>query len=325
MAALRSFSPHPQTNPCVIVLAGPTASGKSAVALALAKNLDLEIINADSRQIYRGLSAGTSAPTREELSVVSHRLYLWLAPEEPYNAGRFAADARLAVEEALAKKHTALLVGGAGLYLRALFDGLSPLPTADPCLRKKWEELALTQGKQALHLELEKVDPESAQKIPYQNIHRVIRALEVHALTGTPISKIHRESKQKSPALFNAPVYFFGLRWGRETLRARIRARTANLIAGLLQEAQNLMSANVPADAPAMKSLGYMDAWRYLRGELKWDELLERVQLATAQYAKRQMTFFNKDPRISWLENSEPFHPETIAQEILRRMGKNLL
>ena len=298
------------------MIVGPTASGKSAVAMELARSIPAEIVNADSRQVYRGLAACTSLPSERERKAVPHHLYGFLDPDEPYSAGRYAREARGAVLAILKRGRTPIVAGGTGLYIRALCDGLAELPERKEEVRKTLSDFAAERGPAALHRRLAAVDPVSAEKIPAGNVQRVVRALEVHALTGRPLAEWHRSGGK--PAPFES--FFFGLRWDREVLKARISERCARILDGTLSEAGELLAEGRMTSGPAFQSLGLRAAAARLRGESSRKEFARSLATDTLRYAKRQITWFSRDARVRWLDLSEPFDPSAAAGIILREI-----
>ena len=293
---------------------GTTASGKSAVALALASKLAGEIVNADSRQIYLGLDIGTAKPAAQDLERVSHHLYDFLDPEKPYRAGEYARAAAAVIEQILNRGRIAVLAGGTGLYLKSLLSGISKMPERDESIRKNLLAFVEKSGRKALHERLEKVDPGSAGKIPYRNIQRVVRALEVYEATGKPLSRHHAESPAR-PLPHAAEL--FGISWDREALKRRIRTRCLATAQAMIEETRALIG-RAPPSAPAFQGLGYRSARQVVSGKMTPDEFLEDYVRETAQYAKRQMTWFRKMPGIRWLEAREPWDPQEAAERIQR-------
>lgn len=309
----------------IIILLGPTASGKSAVALELAKKIGGEIVNADSRQIYQYLNVATAKPSQEERKEVPHHLYDFLNPKKNYSAGEYAKDAAKIISEIFARNHTPILVGGTGFYLRALFDGLPELPRGNKTLRKKLLKIANEKGREYLHKQLQKVDPVSAERIPYQNLQRVIRALEVYHLTKRPISSFCMPTSSKVKSLDshlhgNDFCLSFGLKWEREALKERIRRRIEKMLPLLIQETKELLKKGFSSQDPGMQSVGYRETIQYLEGKISDEVLFQQLLQRTFQYAKRQMTWFRADARICWLELKEPFRPERIAQQIKKSL-----
>ena len=268
------------------ILTGATASGKSALALRLAEELGCEIVSADSRQIYRGFRVGTGQPSREERERVVHRFVDCVPPEENFSAGEFAREVvRLEKEDPGTPR---LVAGGTGFYVAALVRGLPPLPSADMKIRNALRDELRERGARALRDELERVDPETAARLPESDVRRVARALEVFRATGRPFSWW----KDRAEAPFPETPLAVLERDPAEN-RALIEARVRGMFrAGWADEARGLLESGVPEDAPAFGSLGYPQALRVARGEMGEEEAIAEVTLRTAQYAKRQRTFF---------------------------------
>lgn len=290
--------------PLVPVLVGPTAVGKTDVALGFCERVGGEIVAADSRQIYRGLRIGTAAPTAAEAARVPHHLVLFLDPTQSYSAAEFRVDAEAAIADILSRDRVPLIVAGTGFYLQALIEGLTlGAIAADPALRADLEALADREGNEALHRRLADVDPEAAERIHRADRKRLVRALEIHAVTGQSMTELHREQGHTA-----VPYQFrlFGLRREREALNRRINARAKRMMAeGWLDEVRALPAAGVPADAPAMESLGYRRLVAAERGELPLDKAFELAKQDTRQFAKRQMTWFRRWREISWFTLSD--------------------
>jgi tRNA dimethylallyltransferase len=300
--------------PLLPSLIGPTASGKTAVAIDAARRAGLEILSADSRQVYRGLVVGTAQPTPAERARAPHHLVGHVEPTETYSAARFGRDARAVAEEVRARGGIPFLVGGSGLYLRAAEEGLFEGPSADPILRAELEAFADREGNEALHARLAAVDPEAASRLPAADRVRVVRAIEVHELTGVALSEHHRRHRDRAPA-FRA--LRFGLAWGREALGRRIARRVdAMLAGGWIEEVEALRARGVPDDAPAFDALGYPEVLAHLRREFDRNELRERVIVATRRFAKRQRTWFRAVPDVRWFEVRRAADLEGIGAEI---------
>ena len=298
-----------------LVLVGCTGAGKSAVALTLAERLDGEIVGADSRQIYRGLTVGTAAPDEAARAGIPHHFVAFLDPGEVYSAGRFGREARARVAEIEARGKTAVIVGGSGLYLRALLDGLFEGPARDPVVRARLHARLREEGLPSLREDLRRVDPEALAGILPGDSVRVVRALEVWLLTGRPISALRRER----PAVpLAAPM--FGIRWPRELLAKRIEARVhAQMKEGFLAEARRLMERGLPEDAPGMRTLGYAELIRHLRGGPSLGEAVAEVILRTRRLAKRQETWFRRLPGIDWFAVSSEEDLSRVPERIAER------
>lgn len=294
-------NPKPPERP-VIALAGPTASGKSAAALALAQALDAEIISVDSALVYRGMDIGTAKPSAQERALVPHHLIDIRDPLHAYSAAEFAADARRLVEEIRGRGKAVLLVGGTMLYFKALFEGLSAMPPADAQARSQIEQEAAQRGWPALHAELARVDPQAAQRLAPNDAQRIQRALEVFRLTGRPLSAFHAGSTGQ-PGLH--PTLFLSLEpQERAWLHERIARRfEAMLAAGFLDEVHALRArGDLRPELPSMRCVGYRQAWELLDAHAGADQpfvlqaLRERGIFATRQLAKRQLTWLRSMP-----------------------------
>lgn len=279
--------------PGIIVLAGPTASGKTALALSLAGEFPAEVVNADSMQVYRFLDIGTAKPTAEERAAVRHHLVDVADPDEAYDAGRFVADAEKAVADIVSRGKVPLVVGGTGMYIRALLRGLDPLPS-DPearrTLARRWEE----EGGAALHAELARTDPETAAKVHPSDRVRVVRALEIAAVAGVPASRA-RGRWAAAPGRYRS--LFLALWPDRETLRARIDARAERMFGGgLLNEVRDLLGRGYGRELKPMGGLGYRQAVAHLLDRLPLAEAIEGTKRDTRRYAKRQLTWLASEP-----------------------------
>lgn len=286
----------------VVAIVGPTASGKSAIALELAERLGGEIVNADSRQVYRGMDIGTAKPSLADRQRVRHHLYDIVEPTETYSLALYRRDARAACEDCWSRNALPWLVGGTGQYVWGLLeDWQVPEVAPAPALRAELQAIADEQGVAALHERLAAVDPIAAGRIDARNVRRVIRALEVHAVTGIPISTWQR----KGTPDFAATV--FGIEVALDELRRRIDARVIAMFeAGFVAEVEGLRARGVPDDAPAMSSIGYSQVVRLLRGEISRDEAVALTQRATHQLARRQRQWFRADdPRITWVQTAD--------------------
>ncbi len=286
-----------------VAIAGPTASGKSALALAAAQRWPVEIVSVDSALVYQGMDIGTAKPTPAELAAVPHHLIDLMPPTAAYSAAQFVADATRLVGEINARGRTALLVGGTMLYFKALADGLDAMPPADAAVRAALDARAADQGWHALHAELARIDPSTAARLPPGDSQRIQRALEVWHLTGRPISAFHGATRSPGlamPLLALEPA-------DRAWLHARIAARFDSMLAaGFVGEVRQLRArGDLQPDLPAMRCVGYRQAWAaldaagdgLLPGTPAWARLREQGIAATRQLAKRQLTWLRSMPR----------------------------
>lgn len=281
----------------LIVVVGPTAVGKSAFALDIAEQLGGEIVAADSRQIYRGMDIGTAKPTAAEQARVPHHVIDMVDPDGEYTLAHFQADATAALADVHRRGKLPLLVGGTGLYVRAVVDGLVIPPVApDPTLRADLERFVASEGAVALHTRLRQVDPVAAARIHPNNVRRVVRALEVYQLTGKPFSQ------QQCANLSPYDVLTIGLTTERAELYRRIDARVdAQIAAGLVEENRRLAERGYSIDLPSMTGLGYRQIQLFLQGRLSLEEACQLLKYETHRFARQQYTWFRLgDPRIRW-------------------------
>jgi len=299
-----------------IWLMGPTASGKTGLALELARRLPVELISVDSALVYRGMDIGTAKPDAETLRAFPHRLIDILDPSEAYSAARFRQDALEAMREIHARGRIPLLVGGTMLYYRALQDGLADLPAADPALREAIQAEATVRGWAALHEELARVDPQAAARIHPNDPQRLGRALEVWRLTGVPLSEWQaRGREQAAPEV--GRVLKLALIPPRELLRERIAVRfTQMLEAGFIQEVEALRArGDLHLGLPSMRSVGYRQVWEYLEGAHTYERMVELGVTATRGLAKRQMT---------WLRSERDLHvldADVASDQLVARLA----
>lgn len=268
------------------------------------------------------MDAGTSKPSREDREKVPHHLYDFLDPRETYSAGAYVRDAGSEIKKILSRGKIPIVVGGTGLYLKALFEGLADLPPRNDGIRAKLLALAEKEGRLALHKKLAQADPRSAQKIPPQNIQRVLRALEVLEMTGKSLSQIHQETPKNKPAF---AARFFGLSWERNALRSKILERCAMIADPILEETKGLLEKGYSRTDPGLQSLGYRSAVDFLENRIDKSEFNERLALDTLHYAKRQMTWFRRDPRITWLEVSHPLDLQALTERILKIIRNDIM
>ncbi|MBN2311366.1 MAG: tRNA (adenosine(37)-N6)-dimethylallyltransferase MiaA [Candidatus Hydrogenedentes bacterium] len=299
----------------LLAVVGPTASGKTSLAIELAERLGAEIISADSMQVYRGMAIGTAAPTPDEQARVKHHLVGILTPDQPFSAGEFQRRARAVVAEQAARGRPVIVAGGSGLYLRALIDGLFPGPKADAAVRGRLHDEADRLGVPALYERLARMDPDYADLIQENDLRRIVRALEVHALTGRPFSELHREHRSTSTAIDTLQV---ALDYPRARLYARIDARVDRILAnGFIDEVQALLDAGYEPYIQRLRSLGYREFIGHLRGELSLAEATDTMKRNHRRFAKRQLSWFRADPRIHWLPADDDTPPGSFVEPIL--------
>lgn len=301
--------------PLALLLMGPTASGKTELALKLAKYLGGEIVSVDSGLVYRGLDIGTAKPSLEIRAQIPHHLIDILDPVENYSAGRFAREAKGIIEAILARGKLPILVGGTMLYFRALLWGMAPLPEADPRLRREIDVQAERLGWPALHAKLAEIDPKAASRISPNDSQRIQRALEVYWLTGRPISCCWQKTLQRE--LPFRPCKIVICPRDRAVLHRRIERRFSAMLAqGLVEEVKNLYRrGDLHPDLPAIRSVGYRQVWGYLAGEYDFATMVHKAVCATRQLAKRQLTWLRREPDALWLEADQKAL-STIASQL---------
>ncbi len=282
----------------VLILIGPTAVGKTALSFALAERFSCEIVCLDSMQIYRHMDIGTAKATSEERAMVPHHLLDVAAPDEEYHVARYVADATTACREIIARGNRPLLVGGTGLYLKSLLEGLFEIPAVPETVRANLKKRLLEEGRAVLFAELDLCDKKSASRIHPNDTHRLLRALEIFQATGRPWSE-HLYKQQIQPAL--TKVLQLGLFCERDTLYDRINLRVEQMVAaGLLAEVEKLLDMGYGSDLKSMQSIGYRHMLQYIQGHWDWEETIFLLARDTRHYAKRQMTWFGADPQIRW-------------------------
>lgn len=308
---------------CLVAIVGPTASGKTAAACELAMRIGAEIISADSMAIYRGMDIGTAKPSPEELQCAPFHMIDVVDPDEPFTVSDFQEQATGIIDRLLSDGKTPLLVGGTGLYVKSVIDGLNiPGPGPDLKLRAELEKLAEENGRQFLHDKLAAVDPITAERLHPNDLKRVIRALEVYKQTGVPMSKTIEETKPQSSRYPNAIQ--FGLKMDRALLYERINKRVDILIEmGLVEEVEGLLEKGYDVDLPSMQGLGYKEIAGYIKGEYDLDSAVELLKRSTRRFAKRQFTWFRADSRIDWIDvdNTSPSEVASLIEKKLRVAG----
>lgn len=286
--------------PPIVIISGPTAAGKTGLSIALAKQFGAEVVNADSMQVFRGFDIGTAKPDTEEQQGVPHHLLDIVNADEPFDAARFVDAADAAIEDIVRREKRVLLVGGTGLYIRTLLHGLQEGPPPDPNLRRELARRAETEGRTALHAALNEVDPASAARLHPNDLVRVIRALEVTITSGIPMSewqKKHGFAEERYKFLL------LGVLRPRGVLNEIIDARVDRMMQqGFLNEVQGLLSQGISPRSKPMQALGYRRLVEYLEGELSLEEAVVQIKTDTRRFAKRQMTWFNKEAGLEWIE-----------------------
>ena len=298
--------------PPVICLMGPTASGKTALAMALQEALPCDIVSVDSALIYRDMDIGTAKPTAAELAEYPHRLINLRDPSESYSAADFCHDALAEIAEIRGNNRIPLLVGGTMMYFKSLIEGISPLPTANAEIRKEIESEALAKGWQAMHEQLAEIDPVSAERIHQNDPQRLTRALEVYRLTGNTLTQL---TQIKGAKLGGNVLQLAITPQERSTLHERIERRYQQMIdMGFEQEVIKLKSRDdLHQDLPSIRCVGYRQMWQYLEGEFDHDEMIFRGVCATRQLAKRQLTWLRNWPDLHWLTTDD----ETNLTQVL--------
>lgn len=282
----------------VLLLVGPTAVGKTDLSIHIAQALGGEIVSADSRQVYRVMDIGTAKPTPEERALVPHHFIDSKDPDEIYSAGEYGRNARAVIDGLLTREILPVVVGGSGFYIRALVDGLFAPEISDQEVKEKWRRRVVTEGREAVFAELERVDPQTADRLHINDTQRIIRALQVYELTGKPISEF--QEGREEPADFE-PV-FIGLERDRQELVQRIEQRVDQMIEqGLIEETKTLLAKGYSPELNALATLGYQEVVAYLQGEYNFEEMVEQIKIHTRQYSKRQMTWFRRDLRVNWI------------------------
>lgn len=283
----------------VLFIVGPTGIGKTALSIKLAERLKGEIVSADSRQIYEFMTIGTAKPTKEELAAVPHHFIDIKTPDEYYSAGQFGSEARVCIVEIQKRGMQPMVVGGSGLYIRALIDGLFEPKIADERVKTNLKKEAAENGISVLHNRLKTIDPKTAAKLHPTDSQRIMRALEVFEVTNELFSNF--VDRKPQPAEFSPCI--IGLTLERSELYKRIEERVDIMLKlGLLDEVQELRKMGYGQDLNALQSVGYQEAFLYLDGKLSISEMAALIKQKTRNYAKRQMTWFRKDKRIDWVD-----------------------
>ena len=308
----------------VLCVVGPTATGKTKMGVALAKRFDGEVVSVDSMQLYRGMTIGTAAPTREEMEGIPHHMVAVADPAESWSAARYVHEADACVQDILRRGKLPVLVGGTGLYLDALIRGTDFAAGSQGTeLRQQLQRRARQEGTETLLEELRRIDPAAAQKLHLRDEKRIIRALEVWYETGCTITEHDRQERQRPPKY---DALYIGLDFlDRQDLRDRIDRRVDTMVEqGLLEEVEALLASGLPRDATALQAIGYKQFLAVAEGTATRQEAIAEVKLRSRQYAKRQLTWLRRNPDIFWIRwESRPNFPEGLqkATEYLHSRG----
>ena len=308
----------------LICIAGPTASGKTALSIVLAKELDGEVVSCDSMQVYKGMDIGTAKPTSEEMENIPHHMLSVAEPWEDFSVGKYCQMAAPIVDDILARGKTAIIVGGTGLYMDALIRGNDFAPVPSTGRREELERLAEAEGIEAVIEKLRAVDPESADRLHPSDQKRIIRAMEVYLETGETIAE-HNRKTQLIPPRYD-PVWFALEDADRANLYARIDKRVGIMLEqGLIAEIQGLLDAGIPEKCTAMQAIGYKEFVDAIQGRSSMETATALVQQSSRKYAKRQLTWFRRNPAIHWLVREENEGTEQIlakARQVLTQTDK---
>ncbi len=286
----------------VIVICGPTASGKTALSIELAKKINGEIVSADSMQIYKDMDIGTAKPTKEEMGEIQHYLLDFVSPEERYSVAQYKQDAKKAIKEIISKGKTPIIVGGTGLYVDSLIYEIEYNDIKlDEEYRKYLEKIAEEQGLEELYKKAVEIDPEAMKKISLNDKKRIMRVLEIYHSTGKTKTEQEKESR-KNPVEYDYRV--FAINWDREILYERINKRVDIMVdQGLIEEVKEILN-KYDTFPTAMQGLGYKEVVDYLNGAYTKEEMIEKIKLETRRYAKRQLTWFRKNKQTIWLDGT---------------------
>lgn len=297
----------------VIVILGPTCSGKTELAIHLASKINSEIISADSRQIFKYLDIGTAKPTQYQLQQIKHHLVDELQPDNYFNADIFSKKAEVIISDILNRGKIPIVAGGSGLYIKALIDGIYVSVDSNPDLRKSLMEKRRKFGNEYIHNELKNVDPVSAEKLLPQNWKRIIRALEVFYITQKPIWQFNSENKKGDYHFIQ-----YGLKWQRNILYQRINLRVDKMIEdGLVEETKKILELGYDKNLNSLNTVGYKEVMEFISGEISLEKAIYLIKRNTRRFAKKQMTWFNKDKRILWFY-AENKSVEELADLILK-------
>lgn len=304
----------------IIAVAGPTASGKTALSVKIAKELGGEVVSCDSMQIYKGMDIGTAKPSLEERCGVPHHMIDIISPDEKYNVVSYKRDAEAAIDDILKRGRVPVLAGGTGLYMDSVLSNTAFSENSSfSVARERLEKLFEEKGREYIFEMLEKIDPEAAEKIHPNNTRRVIRALEIYETTGKTLTQANIESKR--PEKYESLV--IGLMWDRETLYERINERVERMMAeGLLKEVETLRKKGMKAEYTSMQAIGYKELFEYFEGNCTLEEAKEKIKQESRRYAKRQMTWLKRNKKINWLILQKDYNLNKIYEQSLTLIKK---
>lgn len=304
-----------------LFLVGPTAIGKTDLAIDISRRIPVEIVSADARQVYRLLDIGTAKPTKGMLDSVPHHLINFLRPEEYFSAGSYAKIARIIIEQILQRQKTPLIVGGSGLYIKSLIDGIMDLEIRDEKIRSSLRQRLLREGIAGLYTDLLEKDPQLAARLKPTDKQRIIRGLEVVLSTGRRLSDL----LEAPTAAADFTPLIFGLTANKSWLYERINIRVEAMFErGFLSEVANLKLHGYSPSLNSLNTVGYKEVYEYLENRISYDQMLESIKKNTRHYAKRQLTWFRKDQRIKWIEIDKHSDMQKIAEDIVKRYKKSL-
>ncbi len=297
---------------------GPTAVGKTTLSILVAERFPVEIVSADSRQIYKYLNIGTAKPDKSILEKVKHHFVNMLEPDVYYSAGMYGKEARQIIRKIRQRGNIPLVVGGSGLYIRALVDGIFEADLRDEDLRRRLREQTKRVGLSAMYYRLQQVDPEYAQKISLTDQKRILRALEVWELSGQKFSELQKHTEKA-----DFEPLFFGLTAERKILYERINHRVDIMLEqGLVEEVRQLKAAGFSPALNALNTVGYKEVFNYLDGRISYDEMAEQIKRHTRRYAKRQFTWFRQDNRVQWIEINREGDLKTSSEKLSAYLKK---
>lgn len=314
------MNPHSE-KPKIIVICGPTAIGKTTVGIELAERFESEIISADSMQVYKRMDIGTAKPTPRELARVSHHLIDVVEPDESFDAVQYSKLAREKILEFHNQGKIPFVVGGTGLYIKALLHGLYPSQSIDPAIRERLKAEADEHGSAGIHARLKEIDPETAARLHPNDTYRILRALETAETTGQPISQHHREHGFSDTPYDSLKI---GLHMDRQQLYERINQRVDLMLAnGLIDEVKGLLNMGYSGSLKSMQSIGYHHMVEYIQNRLDWEEAVRTLKRDTRRFAKRQLTWFRADPAIVWKEPGQLAEMLATTRAFIKADGGN--